>query len=384
MKKLLFILGTRPEAIKLAPLIIKYKETGLHDIKVCMTGQHREMVDQVMDFFELKSDYDLNLMKSDQTLFDTTVNALKGLEKVLDDCRPDMIFVQGDTTTVFAGALAGFYKNIKIVHIEAGLRSGDKQSPFPEEINRILSGHLADFHFAPTGTAKENLRKENIVSNVWISGNTVIDALFKTLELIDEKELTQDFVSHFTKDINNFRDILENDRVVLVTAHRRESFGEPFENICNAVRELAEEYQNVHFIYPVHLNPNVRKTVFGILNGIRNVHLIEPLDYPKMIWLIKQSYLVLTDSGGVQEEAPSLEKPVLVMRDVTERMEGVMAGTAKLVGTKKDAIVREVQILLDDRQAYTDMAKAVNPYGDGNASEKIIDILEDFLSACDK
>ncbi|MBT3261219.1 UDP-N-acetylglucosamine 2-epimerase (non-hydrolyzing) [bacterium] len=371
MKKVLFIFGTRPEAIKMAPLVKAFqKDTQNFETKVCVTAQHRSMLDQVLDFFEIKPDYDLDLMLPGQTLFDITARVLKGLEKVLDDCEPEVIFVQGDTTTVFVGALAGFYKKIKIAHIEAGLRSNNKYSPFPEEINRKLTGHMTDYHFAPTEKAVKSLRKEGITENVWQVGNTVIDALFLGLKII--KEQGEDKYYDFFKDIDF------NKKIILVTSHRRESFGKPFEEICEAIKEIAEAYPAVEIVYPVHLNPNVQKTVKSILKNIKNVHLIDPLNYPYLIWLMQKAYLVLTDSGGIQEEAPSLGKPVLVMRDVTERMEGVEAGTAKLVGTDRQCIIKNVTQLLDDQKVYAQMAQAVNPYGEGTTSQQVLEIMREI------
>ncbi len=364
----LFIFGTRPEAIKMAPLIKEFQKEDSFDVKVCVTAQHREMLDQVLDFFDVSPDYDLNIMKPNQSLFDITANTLKGLESVLDEFKPDLIFVQGDTTTAFVGALAGFYKKTKIAHIEAGLRSHNKYSPFPEEMNRVLAGHLADYHFAPTERAKENLFNENIKENVYVVGNTVIDALFLGLEIIKEQGEEQ-YYKHF-----DFIDFSK--RIILVTGHRRESFGEPFENICYALKEIADNYKDVEIVYPVHLNPNVREPVNRILRGMKNIHLIEPLSYPYLIWLMSQSYLVLTDSGGIQEEAPSLGKPVLVMREVTERVEGIEAGTAKLVGTDKENIIKEVSTLLEYKNEYNKMSIATNPYGDGKASVRIKDIIK--------
>lgn len=369
MQTLLFIFGTRPEAVKMAPLI-KECEKYPKDfkVKIAVTGQHREMLDQVLQFFNIKPDYDLNLMKPNQTLFDVTADALRGMEKILDEVKPDLIIVQGDTTTVFTGALAAFYKQIPIAHLEAGLRSGDKYSPFPEEMNRILTGHIADYHWAPTEKAKQNLLAEGIKEEkIFVVQNTVIDALFLALELL-KKEGDSKYKEFF-------KDIDFNKKVVLITAHRRESFGEPFENICNAIKELSAKYPDVEFVYPVHLNPNVREVVYRILSNISNVHLIEPLEYPYMVWMMNKSYMVLTDSGGVQEEAPSLGKPVLVLRDVTERQEGIDAGTAKLVGTDKDLIIKETSNLLENQKEYKKMAHAVNPYGDGNASKRIVGIL---------
>ena len=366
MRKILFIVGTRPEAIKMAPLIKEFEKKNNFDVRICVTAQHREMLDQVLDFFNIKVDYDLNLMKPNQSLFTITADVLKALEKVLEKENPDLIFVQGDTSTSFVGALAGFYKKIKIAHIEAGLRSHNKYSPFPEEINRVLVGHIADYHFAPTERAKKNLYNEGIKKNVWVVGNTVIDALFLGLDII-KKEGRDKYYKFF-----EFVDFSK--KIILVTGHRRESFGEPFRNICYALKELANK--NVEIVYPVHFNPNVREPVNQILSGHPRIHLIEPLSYPYLIWLMSKSYLILTDSGGIQEEAPSLGKPILVMREVTERVEGIETGTAKLVGTNKDKIVKETMKLLESEQEYKKMADAVNPYGDGKASKRIIEIIE--------
>lgn len=369
MQKLLFIFGTRPEAVKMAPLIKEFeKYPNEFDVKIAVTGQHREMLDQVLQFFKIVPHYDLKLMKPNQTLFDVTADALRGMEKILDEVMPDLIIVQGDTTSVLAGALAGYYKKIKVAHLEAGLRSGDKYSPFPEEINRVLTGHIADYHWAPTEGSRQNLLKEGIKDeNISVPKNTVIDALFLALELLQEEGDTK--YEEFFKDIDFSK------RVVLVTAHRRESFGQPFEDVCNSIKELSSKYPDVEFVYPVHLNPNVREVVYRILDGIKNIHLIEPLDYPYLVWLMNKSYFVMTDSGGIQEEAPSLGKPVLVLRDVTERQEGVDAGTAMLVGTDKELIVEEASRLFNDNEAYEKMAKSINPYGDGKASERIVELL---------
>jgi UDP-N-acetylglucosamine 2-epimerase (non-hydrolysing) len=371
MKKLLFIFGTRPEAIKIAPLYWEFKKyPEVFEVKVCVTAQHRHMLDQVLNFFNIKPDFDLNLMKENQSLYDITSDSIKSLEGVLDKSTPNIVFVQGDTTTAFTGALAAFYKKIKVAHIEAGLRSGNKYSPFPEEVNRILVGHIADYHFAPTEKARENLYKEGIRENVWVVGNTVIDALFLGLEIIKKNNELKDKIESYFKNICD----INNEKVILVTGHRRESFGKGFENICNALKEIACLYPDIKIIYPVHLNPNVRKPVNGILKDLANVYLIEPLDYPYIIWLMSKCYLVLTDSGGIQEEAPSLGKPVLVMRDITERIEGIQAGTAKLVGTSKENILKEVSNLLENSKEYEKMAMSVNPYGDGQTSKKIVSI----------
>lgn len=371
MKKILFVFGTRPEAIKLAPIIRTAQLNKQFDVKVCVTAQHREMLDQVLSFFKIKPDFDLNLMKPGQTLFDITSESIKGIQGVLEEYTPDFIFVQGDTTTAFVGALAGFYKKIKVVHIEAGLRSNDRYSPFPEEMNRLLAGQLADFHFAPTTGAVANLAHQAIHENVWMVGNTVIDALLLGLDII-KKEGEQAYYDFF-----NFVDL--NKKLILVTGHRRESFGTPFKQILEALKHLALNFPDVEIVFPVHLNPQVKVPVYEELQGISNIHLIEPLSYPHLIWLMEKSYLVITDSGGIQEEAPSLGKPVLVIRDVTERMEGVEAGTAKLVGTNKEKIINEASLLLTDDKAYQQMAKAVNPYGNGDSSEIIMGILENIV-----
>ena len=368
MKKILFIFGTRPEAIKMAPLIKEFqKYPNNFKTIVCVTAQHRQMLDQVLTFFNIKPDYDFNIMKKNQTLFDITTNILTKINKILDEINPDIIFVQGDTTTTFVGALSGYYKKIKVAHLEAGLRTKNKYSPFPEEINRTLTGHLTDYHFAPTDNAKKNLINENIKNNVFVVGNTVIDALLLGLNLI-EKEKEDKYNNHF-----KFIDFSK--KIILVTGHRRESFGIPFENICYSLKKLAEIHKDIEIVYPVHLNPNVQKPVMDILKYKKNIHLIEPLNYPYLIWLMNKCYLVLTDSGGIQEEAPSLGKPVLVMRDVTERIEGIDSGTAKLVGTNKEKIIKETTTLLENKKEYQKMAKCINPYGDGNTSKKIIEIL---------
>ena len=362
--KALFIFGTRPEAIKLAPLILALREKA--QVEVCVTAQHREMLDQVLGFFSIVPDYDLDVMRPDQTLFGLTAHCLQLLEGVIKKSAPGVVIVQGDTTTAFVGALAGFYSRTKVAHIEAGLRSFDKHSPFPEEINRLLVSRMADYHFAPTGKARQNLLDERVPEdNIFTVGNTVVDALFAGLGIIEKKGL--DFKG-------DFGGVDFSKRIVLVTGHRRESFGAPFEEICGAIREIAEG-NDVEVVYPVHLNPNVRKHVFGLLSETKNIHLIEPLDYPRMIWLMNRCYLILTDSGGVQEEAPSLGKPVLVMRDVTERMEGVEQGTALLVGTDRQRIVEATERLLNDKEAYEKMSRAKNPYGDGTAAERIAEIL---------
>lgn len=378
MKKILIISGTRPEAIKMAPLIKEFENYNLmsnedkfkFEVRICITAQHREMLDQVFEFFNIKPDYDLNLMKTNQTLFDITANGLKGIKGVLEDYSPDFIFVQGDTTTTFVGALAGFYKKIKVIHIEAGLRTNNKYSPFPEEINRKLVSHIADYHFAPTIRAKENLYHEGLRNNVYVVGNTVIDALFWGLNII-KSEGEYKYIKFF-----DFLDFSK--KIILVTGHRRESFGKPFKDICYALKEIANRFDNIEMVYPMHMNPNVRKSVENILKGVKKIHLIEPLEYSYFIWLMNKSYLILTDSGGIQEEAPSLGKPVLVMREETERKEGIEEGTAKLVGTNKKKIFNETKKLITDGDEYNKMAKSLNPYGDGNASKNIVNITSKF------
>jgi len=372
MKKILIVFGTRPEALKLIPVykeFIKYSE--LFETKICVTSQHKEMLWDMLNFFEIQPEYDLAIMSPNQTLFDITSKILLKIKNVFDDFNPDLIITQGDTTTTFVASLAGFYTKTKIAHIEAGLRSNNKYSPFPEEINRALTSRLADFHFAPTRRAVKNLRKENIKNNVFLVGNTIIDTLFLTKSIIEK--LDEDFIKKF-----NFIDL--DRKIILVTGHRRESFGEPFRNICNAIRKIASIFPEFQIIYPVHLNPNVQEPVQEILHGLPNVFLIEPQKYPEFVWLMNKSYFILTDSGGVQEEAPSLGKPVLVMREVTERTEGIQAGTAMLVGTKEEKIIANITELVNNEELYSKMATAKNPYGDGKSSKRILRILKKLLS----
>jgi len=360
--KLLFILGTRPDAIKLAPVIIEAKKQKKIKTFICLTAQHRQLLDQVIDFFNIKPDFDLNLMTSNQDLSDFTTEALKRVGEVIKKVNPDWVIVQGDTTTTFVGALCAFYNKTKIAHVEAGLRTHDKFSPFPEEINRALTTQLADIHFAPTKNAKKSLLKENIPpKKIIITGNTGIDALFYALKKIPKTIM-----------IKKFKKIDFTKKLILVTGHRRESFGKPFEEICLALKQIAQKFPDLEIAYPVHLNPNARKPVFKILSKIANIHLLEPLDYPSFVWLMKKSYIILTDSGGVQEEAPSVKKPVIVMRNVSERMEGVESGIAKLIGTKKSDIVSSVSSLISSRNIYSRMIASRNPYGDGKASARII------------
>ena len=364
MIKVLSVFGTRPEAIKMAPLIkVLQKEKDI-DSKLCVTAQHREMLDQVMDIFQLTADYDLNIMEEKQSLSDITIHALKGLEEVIKDAQPDMVLVHGDTATTFAGALASYYNKVNLGHVEAGLRTYNKYFPYPEELNRRLVGAIADLHFAPTFGSKRNLLRENIGENsIFVTGNTVIDALKTTINKEYEfKDPTLKMVD-FSK------------RIILVTAHRRENIGEPLENICNAINQICENYKDVEIIYPVHMNPKVRDVVFGILGNKDGVHLIDPIDVVEMHNLMDRSFIVLTDSGGLQEEAPSLGKPVLVLRSETERPEAIEYGTVKLAGTKMKNIYTLASILLDDKNEYEKMANAINPYGDGYASERIKDCL---------
>lgn len=371
MKKLLFIFGTRPEAIKMAPVILEgYRQSNWCEVKICVTAQHRQMLDQVLQFFELTPDYDLELMKPDQTLFDISANGLLGLSKVLDDYQPHVVLVQGDTTTAFIGALAAFYKKIPVAHIEAGLRSYNKLSPYPEEVNRKLVGVIADYHFAPTEKARENLIRESLHEHIYVTGNPVIDALLLATQKVQQNE--QRYQQYF-----NF--LLPGKKIILVTGHRRESFGEPFEQICYALKHIATSFPDCQIVYPVHLNPNVKEPVNRILQNQDRIFLIEPLDYPYLVWLLEKSYLVLTDSGGIQEEAPALGKPVLVMRNVTERTEGIDAGTARLVGTNREDIVNNVTDLLTNEMKYKQMANAVNPYGDGTTAVRIIQELKSIL-----
>ncbi|QCT93952.1 UDP-N-acetylglucosamine 2-epimerase (non-hydrolyzing) [Caminibacter mediatlanticus TB-2] len=381
MKKLLIVFGTRPEAIKMAPLIKEFeKYKDIFNIKVCVTAQHREMLDQVLKFFEIKTNYDLNIMKRNQDLYDITSNILLKMRDVLRDFRPDIVLVHGDTTTTFATSLAAFYEKIKIGHIEAGLRTYNIYSPWPEEANREMVGILANYHFVPTKTSAQNLIKEGKnKEDIIITGNTVIDALFLVLEKIKKnKKLNENIIKKIEKSINDTNFSILNSKFILVTGHRRENFGKGFLNICEALKKIATKNPDIFIIYPVHLNPNVRKPVFEILGDIKNIKLIEPLEYEVFVYLMSKSYFIITDSGGIQEEAPSLGKPVLVMRNTTERPEAVEAGTVKLVGTDKEKIFKESEILLKDQNQYEKMAKAHNPYGDGNASTKIIEFLKEL------
>lgn len=364
--KTLCVFGTRPEAIKMAPLAIQLAEDERFDAKVCVTGQHREMLDQVLDLFELKPDYDLNIMKPGQDLTDVTTGILQGLKSVLVEFNPDIVLVHGDTATTFAATLAAYYQQIPVGHVEAGLRTGNIYSPWPEEGNRKLTGTLTTLHFAPTATSKQNLLNEGISeSSIEVTGNTVIDALLDVVAKLDSNQKLQQTFSE------QFDFLNAQKKLILVTGHRRESFGGGFERICQALVDTAKAHPDIEILYPVHLNPNVREPVNRLLQGIDNVHLIEPLDYLPFVYLMNRAHIILTDSGGIQEEAPSLGKPVLVMRDTTERPEAVEAGTVKLVGTEVSAIRDNLETLLNDEQAYTAMSRAHNPYGDGQACRRI-------------
>jgi len=366
--KNLIIFGTRPEAIKMAPLVNQFLSDIRFDTKVCVTGQHREMLDQVLNFFDIIPDYDLSLMKPNQNLYNLTGEVMSGLKPILEDFNPNYVFVHGDTTTTMAASIAGFYSGAKVCHVEAGLRTNNMLSPFPEEMNRQVVTRVATYHFAPTIKSQENLLKENVLKeNILITGNTVIDALLESsnrVENLENEEVTE---------LKNKVDF--NKRILLVTGHRRENHGQGFINICAALKVIAVQNSDVEIIYPVHLNPNVLKPVHELLANINNIHLVNPLSYPSFVWLMNKSYLIITDSGGVQEEAPSLGKPVLVMRDTTERPEAVEAGTVILVGTDKDKIIKEAQELLDNSEKYKSMSSLHNPYGDGLASERIIEFI---------
>jgi len=366
-KRLLFIFGTRPEAIKLYPLIKIFDENDIYRVKVCNTSQHKAMVQQVIKFFNIRIDYNLNVMKHNQSLFQLTSTILRKIEPIFCDYRPDITFVQGDTTSTFVGALASYYFNTKVAHIEAGLRSFNKKAPFPEEINRILTDHIVDYHFAPTEKAKQNLIKEGVKNNIWVVGNTGVDALFLILQLISKRR-ESGYIKYF-------RDIDFTRKIILVTVHRRETFGRKFLEMCRALILIARKFPEVEIVYPVHLNPNINKPAHYMLKGIKNIHLTKPLSYPRLIWLMNKSYLILTDSGGIQEEAPSLGKPVLVLRDVTERIEGIEAGCAILVGTKKNTIFKMATELLTNSKMYTKMSQAINPYGDGKSAQRILAII---------
>lgn len=367
--KNLIVFGTRPEAIKMAPLVKEFQKHPELDTKVCVTAQHREMLDQVLEFFDITPDYDMDLMKPNQNLYSLTADIITGLKPILEEYQPDYVYVHGDTSTTMAAGIAAFYSGAQVCHVEAGLRTHNKRSPFPEEINRQVTGRIADFHFAPTTASEQNLLNENINKDaILVTGNTVIDALFDSSERVKNLE---------NAEIESLKQLVDpSKKLILVTGHRRENHGQGFINICEALKEIALNHEDVQIIYPVHLNPNVKKPVYEILSGIENIHLIDPLSYPAFVWLMNQSYLIITDSGGVQEEAPSLGKPVLVMRDTTERPEAVDAGTVILVGTDKNLIVKECESLLKDTQRYNTMTALHNPYGDGKACQRIANFIK--------
>lgn len=372
--KNLIIFGTRPEAIKMAPLVKQFERfSEKFETKVCITAQHREMLDQVLSFFEITPDYDLDIMKPNQNLYSLTSDIITNLKPVLEEFKPDYVYVHGDTTTTMASSLAAFYSGAKICHVEAGLRTFDLNSPFPEEMNRSVTGVVTNIHFSPTETSKQNLLNENKKQDtIIVTGNTVIDALLFSVDKVNN-------FNYKDQEIDNLKPILDdNKKMILVTGHRRENHGQGFINICNALKKIALEHPEVQIIYPVHLNPNVQKPVYDLLNGIDNIKLISPLSYPAFVWLMEKSYLIITDSGGVQEEAPSLGKPVLVMRNTTERPEALEAGTVLLVGTNTNEIISKTKQLLLQESTYLNMSKLHNPYGNGNACSRIVEyILED-------
>ncbi|MBD5221156.1 MAG: UDP-N-acetylglucosamine 2-epimerase (non-hydrolyzing) [Bacteroidales bacterium] len=379
MKKVMLVFGTRPEAIKMAPLVKEFqKHPDKFQTVVCVTGQHRQMLDQVLELFDIKPDYDLNIMKQGQDLYDVTARVLTGMRDVLKESKPDVVLVHGDTTTSMAAALASFYQQIPVGHVEAGLRTHNIYSPWPEEMNRQITGRIAEYNFSPTPLSRDNLLNENVAEEkITVTGNTVIDALYWVVDKIKNNPTLENELSELMKDSGYNVDRLKNGKkLVLITGHRRENFGDGFISICRAIKALTEKYPGVDFVYPMHLNPNVRKPIHEVfgdnLTGLGNMFFIEPLEYLSFVYLMEKSNIVLTDSGGIQEEAPGLGKPVLVMRDTTERPEALEAGTVKLVGTDYDTIIREVSALLDDSDYYETMSKAVNPYGDGKACERIV------------
>lgn len=382
MKRIMLVFGTRPEAIKMAPLVKELqKNTKNFQTIVCVTGQHREMLDQVLSIFEIKPDYDLNIMKQGQDLYDVTARVLTGMRDVLKEANPDIVLVHGDTTTSTAAALAAFYQQIPVGHVEAGLRTHNIYSPWPEEMNRQLTGRIATYHFAPTPLSKQNLLMENVAEGrITVTGNTVIDALYMVVDKIKQDKELDAMLERSLRDAGyDVARLKDGKALVLITGHRRENFGDGFISMCRAIKALTEKYPEVDFVYPMHLNPNVRRPIHEVfgedLSGLKNMFFIEPLEYLSFVYLMEKSTLVLTDSGGIQEEAPGLGKPVLVMRDTTERPEALEAGTVKLVGTDYDRIVSEVSALLDDSAYYDRMSKAVNPYGDGLACKRIVDVL---------
>ena len=383
MKKVMLVFGTRPEAIKMAPLVKKFQEyPNDFETIVCVTGQHREMLDQVLNIFDIKPDYDLNIMKQGQDLYDVTARVLTGMRDVLKESQPDVVLVHGDTTTSTAAALAAFYQQIPVGHVEAGLRTHNIYSPWPEEMNRQITGRIATYHFAPTPLSKQNLLTEAVKeADIHVTGNTVIDALYWVVDKIkNDKALDSELNTLLVEAGYDVNRLADGKKLVLITGHRRENFGDGFINMCSAIKSLTEKYPEVDFVYPMHLNPNVRKPIHEVfgedLKGLGNMFFIEPLEYLSFVYLMEKSTIVLTDSGGIQEEAPGLGKPVLVMRDTTERPEALEAGTVKLVGTNYDKIVNEVSALLDNEAYYNEMSRAVNPYGDGLACERIVNALK--------
>lgn len=383
MKKIMLVFGTRPEAIKMAPLVKEFqKHPDTFQTIVCVTGQHREMLDQVLNIFDIRPDFDLNIMKQGQDLYDVTARVLTGMRDVLREAQPDVVLVHGDTTTSTAAALAAFYQQIPVGHVEAGLRTHNILSPWPEEMNRQITGRIASYHFAPTALSRQNLLQENVDDdNITVTGNTVIDALYWVVDRIKNDRSLDAELEEVLRlagyDVNRLAD---GRPLVLITGHRRENFGDGFINMCTAIKQLTERYPNVDFVYPMHLNPNVRRPIHEVfgddLSNLGNMHFIEPLEYLSFVYLMEKSTIVLTDSGGIQEEAPGLGKPVLVMRDTTERPEALEAGTVKLVGTDREKIFNEVSTLLDDAAAYARMSQAVNPYGDGLACSRIVERLK--------
>lgn len=386
MKKIMLVFGTRPEAIKMAPLVKEFqKHSDKFEIIVAVTGQHRQMLDQVLNLFEIKPDYDLNIMKQGQDLYDVTARVLTGMRDVLKESRPDLVLVHGDTTTSTAAALAAFYQQIPVGHVEAGLRTHNIYSPWPEEMNRQITGRIAKYDFAPTPLSRSNLLEEGIAEdNIIVTGNTVIDALYWVVDKIkNTPTLEESLAKELIVAGYNTERLVNGKKLVLITGHRRENFGNGFISMCRAIKSLTEKYPNVDFVYPMHLNPNVRKPIHEVfgenLEGLGNMFFIEPLEYLTFVYLMEKSNIVLTDSGGIQEEAPGLGKPVLVMRDTTERPEALKAGTVKLVGTEYNLIINEVSSLLDNEDYYETMSKAINPYGDGKACPRIVDMIYSVL-----
>ena len=383
MKKIMLVFGTRPEAIKMAPLVKEFqKHPDTFQTIVCVTGQHREMLDQVLNIFDIRPDFDLNIMKQGQDLYDVTARVLTGMREVLREAQPDVVLVHGDTTTSTAAALAAFYQQIPVGHVEAGLRTHNILSPWPEEMNRQITGRIASYHFAPTALSRQNLLQENVDdANITVTGNTVIDALYWVVDRIkNDRSLDAELEEVLRRAGYDVNRLADGRPLVLITGHRRENFGDGFINMCTAIKQLTERYPNVDFVYPMHLNPNVRRPIHEVfgddLSNLGNMHFIEPLEYLSFVYLMEKSTIVLTDSGGIQEEAPGLGKPVLVMRDTTERPEALEAGTVKLVGTDREKIFNEVSTLLDDATAYARMSQAVNPYGDGLACSRIVERLK--------